>query len=89
MIFAHSFTVHTWNLMARSVNISSIKFCHISWEMDALQFTMPKQKNDQEGAREFPKHVYANPFDPIVCPVLAVGIKLFCLYILKASRQIH
>jgi hypothetical protein len=46
--------------------------------MDALQFTIPKQKNDQEGARVFPKHVYANPFDPIVCPVLAVGIKLFC-----------
>lgn len=78
MSFAHTFTLLTWNLMARSVSIADLKFCHISWEMDALIFNIPKQKNDQEGARAYPRHVYANPDDPIICPVLSIALKLFC-----------
>ncbi len=32
-------------------------------------------KNDQEGEiSDFPKHVFANPVMPEICPVLAIGI---------------
>ena len=27
-------------------------------------------KNDQEGASTFPRHLYANPYEPSACPVL-------------------
>jgi hypothetical protein len=88
MTFAHLFTLLTWNLMARSVSIANLKFCHISWDMDALVFTIPKQKNDQEGARSYPRHVYANSNDPSICPVLALGVKLFCsVYITEISQD--
>ena len=32
------------------------------------------KKNDQEGANGFARHVYANPKDPVVCPILAMSI---------------
>ena len=36
-----------------------------------------KMKNDQERTNTFARHVYANPKDPVVHPVLAMSILVF------------
>ena len=33
-----------------------------------------KMKNDEEGTNRFARHVYANPKDPVVCPILEMSI---------------
>jgi hypothetical protein len=61
---------------------------HISWENDSLKIVLPKHKGDQEGARIYPKHIFANPLRPEVCPVLALGIYVFsCLRARRADRD--
>jgi hypothetical protein len=47
---------------------------HMSWAGDSLVISLPKQKNDQEGSRNYPRHIYANSEDPAICPILALGI---------------
>jgi hypothetical protein len=76
-MFAHLFLLLCWNLMARSVSVGTIMLQHITWENDSLLVTTPKHKGDQEGNNCYPKHVYANPVNPIVCPVLSMAILLF------------
>lgn len=77
-MFAHLFLLLCWNLIARSVSVSSLMFNHISWEEDAMVFVFPTQKNDKEGKNNTKLHVYANPTTPEICPVLSMAIFLFC-----------
>jgi hypothetical protein len=65
-----------WNMMCRSITVVSLKLEHISWSMDSLVITVPKSKSDQEGANCFPRHLFANPEKPYVCPVLALAVLL-------------
>ncbi|MGZ8926641.1 MAG: hypothetical protein ACXW2E_12335 [Nitrososphaeraceae archaeon] len=78
MLFAWPFFVLQWNLMARSNTVASIMLQHITWEDDSLVITTPKHKGDQEGAYAFPKHIYANPLEPSICPILSLAILIFC-----------
>lgn len=78
MIFAHLYVTLCWNLMSRSISVSSLKYQHITWQNDALIISIPKHKGDQEGAHVYGKHVYANPTNPAVCPILALGIYVLC-----------
>jgi hypothetical protein len=74
-IFCHLFLVLTWNLMCRAGNGESIHFGHLSWHEDALAIQFGHMKNDQEGERpKDPRHVYANPKSPEICPILALGV---------------
>ena len=75
--FAHLFLILCWTLMARSVSVGTIMLDHISWESDALLISTPKHKGDQEGNNCYPKHVYANPDNPFICPVLSMAIHFF------------
>lgn len=50
---------------------------HISWEEDALTICFPTHKGDVEGNDGTPKHVYANPNSPHVCPILALALYIF------------
>jgi hypothetical protein len=77
MQFGWSFSTLQWNLMARSNSISSLLLGHISWEGDALVITIPKHKGDQDGDHAYPRHVYANPQNPTICPVLALAVAIF------------
>jgi hypothetical protein len=70
------FMLLCWNLMTRSINVGRMKYNHISWSGDALVITLPKSKTDQEGENHYPKHVYANPCEPSLCPILHLGIKI-------------
>lgn len=77
IIFAHSFLVLQWNLIARSSTVADTMYEHMSWHNDCLIVSTPKHKGDQEGAKCFPKHVYANPTAPAICPILTLAILTF------------
>ena len=74
-IAAHAFLVLEWNLIARAENCVGAKIDHIHFHRDALLFNFAKTKTDQEGTKniDHPWHVYANPIDPAVCPLLALS----------------
>jgi hypothetical protein len=77
MLFAWPFLILQWNLIARTATVSSMMMEHIGWEGDALLISTPKHKGDQEGVKCFARHLYANPSDPAICPVLALAVITF------------
>jgi len=77
MLFAWPFLLLQWNLISRSCTVASMMMEHVSWEGDAMLITTPKSKTDQEGAKVFPRHVYANPASPTLCPILALAVLIF------------
>lgn len=77
-IFSHFFLELCWNLMARSVSVANIRYDHIGWDVDALVINLGKTKGDQEGKNSFPRHVYANPYNPEICPILGFALYMFC-----------
>ena len=75
MAFAHCYLVTAWNLMCRAGNAFRIRYSHMEWRNDSLVIYFAHQKNDQTGERpRDPRHVFANPFCPAVCPILGLGI---------------
>ena len=73
-LFAHCFLVLSWNLMCRANNTTRICLSHIGWDWDSLVIRFAQQKGDQMGLTEkFPRHLYANPENPLVCPVFALA----------------
>ena len=76
--YAHVYLILQWNLMCRTANISASNYQHMWREGDHLLVFTPKQKNDQTGAKAYPKAVYANPLDPIICPILALALWVIC-----------
>jgi integrase len=78
-VFGHFFLTICWNLMCRASNAVNIRFSHLEWKEDALGVYFAQMKNDQTGERpRDPRHVYANPLDPAICPILALGLYLIC-----------
>ena len=77
MLFGWPFIVLQWNLIARSATVAGMMMEHVGWEADALLISTPKHKGDQEGAKCFSRHLYANPLQPLICPVLALAVLVF------------
>ena len=76
--FSHLFAVLSWNLIARAKNVVTLKTAHMHWDADAMKIYLPVTKTDQRAERpRDAKHVYANPLQPAVCPILAMAIYLF------------
>ena len=74
-IWGHLFLVLTWNMMCRVNNTSQICLCHMEWADDALRIYFANSKTDQQGAQsKFPRHVYSNPIDWVICPIFALGM---------------
>ena len=76
-MFAHVFLILCWNLMARCHSVSCLMFEHISWEQDSMIIVFPQHKGDKWGKDAIPKHLYANPTMPVICPILALAVYLF------------
>ena len=73
-MFAHLYLILEWNLMARSDNCKILRLAHLEWRHDSLVFFFGKTKVDQTGeASDSPWHVYSNPFEPHLCPVLTLA----------------
>ena len=71
-LFAHCFLTLEWNLMARADNVVSANVSHVEWHGDSLVFYFAKMKGAQEGECVLkPWHVYGNPLEPEICPLLA------------------
>ena len=76
-IFAWCFITLTWNLICRSKNTVNIHKSHISWEDDAMTIQFAHSKTDMIGTEEsYKRHIYANPENPIICPILALSCYL-------------
>ena len=65
--------------MCRACSASTICFEHMDWRNDALGIIFAHMKNDQTGERKRdPRHIYANPVIPEICPILSLGIYWLC-----------
>ena len=77
-LFAHAFLTLEWNLMARSDNCLRMHVSRFQWYGDSLQFFFGKHKHSQTGENSSePWHVYANPKNPFICPILALSKYVF------------
>jgi len=86
-IFAWSYLIFSWNLIARSITTGDIYLQHISWNNDSMVITVPTTKSDKEGSREKSFHVYANPLEPLLCPILALAVLILCQGHREESRK--
>ena len=75
--FAWPFLILCWCLMARSNSVANILFQHVSWETDSLIIQFAQHKGDKEGQVKFGRHVYANPREPTICPILSIAVLIF------------
>lgn len=75
-LLAHAFTVIGWNLIGRSVTVGPLLWNNVGWVGDCMTMLYETSKTNQEGINVVPRHVFANPIDPLICPVLALGLKL-------------
>ena len=61
------------NLLARSDNFLVMNVNHVQWENDSLVLYFSKMKGDQSGDKSGDLwHVYLNPNNPEIFPVLAL-----------------
>jgi hypothetical protein len=79
------YLVLQWNLIARSNSISKICLSHISWSGDSMVISIPKQKSDQEGSRRINAHVFANPVNPAICPILSMAVYVLCYLVRREN----
>ena len=76
--FLRTFILITWNLMCRANSTTTLRYSHLEWQEDSLAVYITAQKNDQDGSRgQLAKTIYANPFMPHICPILALALH-FC-----------
>ena len=80
-IFAWCFFTLAWVMMCHSVTTAEILLSSMRWIDDCICIDVAKEKSDQVGERQFPRHIYANPINPRICPILALAVYIFCIYI--------
>ena len=86
---AHLFLILEWNLMACASNCMNFRLGHLEWRHDCLVFFFGKSKRDQTGENsDSPWHVYSNPCEPSICPVLALARYLFSFPDIATSNTI-
>ena len=62
--------------MGRSNTVFNLLWNNFGWDGDSLTILYEKGKTNQEGENRVPRHIYANPYDPAICPILALGLKV-------------
>jgi hypothetical protein len=82
--FEVAYLVLTWNLGCRTNNTEGIRLKHLSWVGDALQIEFGVTKTNQEGLRDECRLLFANPTEPSICPILALGT-----YLLSISTSLN
>ena len=64
--------------MARSDSSVNMHVQHVQWNTDCLVFYFETSKINQTGKRlQDPWHIYSNPNNPEICPVLFLAKYLF------------
>ena len=90
-LFAHTYVLLTWNLACRTNNTSNIKFNDIVWStsFDSFYILFRHSKTDQRGDdSKYPRHIFANPNNPVVCPVLSLCMYFTCCFSNGAVDQL-
>ena len=77
-IFFFAFLLLSWSLVSRTSNVSHLCFRHLELRGDAIGIRFHRTKTNQKGDIERFKHIFANPFSPSTCPVLALGTYFLC-----------
>ena len=78
-IFAGLFTKLSVNTIGRSDNIDDLILSMIDWENDAMTVQFGTTKADQTGETTSErKHIFANPFKPELCAILAMAVYTWC-----------
>ncbi len=87
-IFTLCFLTLQWNLISRTESTEQISINNLRWEDDHLKVFFPRHKSDQAGlTSRDPRHIYANPYDPVVCPIQALSAYLMCYPGVLSSRS--
>ena len=73
----HLFLVLTWALCARSDTTTALHSASLDWEGDCLKVGIAKSKKNYNTVKVW-YHVYANPLEPCICPVLSLALHLVC-----------
>jgi len=60
--------------MAKSKDIGELEYHNFTTAADFIKICYDKTKEDQDVEKLRDKHVYANQFNPLVYPVLALGV---------------
>ncbi|KAG7365194.1 hypothetical protein IV203_038397 [Nitzschia inconspicua] len=69
--------------------MTSICWSHLEWRNDALGIYFAHMQNDQlEERPRDPRHIYANPILPEVCPILSLGIYMLTTPISPSITQL-
>jgi len=77
-----------WSLVAIAANVTKSHVDHIQVRDDCIVMYFAHTKNDQEGINmSKPWHIYANPLEPSICPVTALGLNLFTIPQLPTGQQ--
>jgi hypothetical protein len=82
-LFACCYLLLTWNLACRAGSTSLLSFSDISWSnsFDLFAISFKHKKTDPLGDEaKYPRHIYANPISPLVCPVVALSLYLTCCF---------
>jgi hypothetical protein len=86
-IFSWTYLLTSWNLMCRTVNTSKVHMKNLGWVDDAMLVYVTKSKTNQDQSRrKDPFHIYANPIEPVICNVLALGV-YFLLHPNQSNEQ--
>ena len=78
-VFFWCFTVLQWNCMARSINISNLRFNSFSLGKDSVKIKYWDTKKDKTGEKATPKNCYANPYNYVVCFNTALAVYLIIM----------
>ena len=74
-IFARASLTTPWNLICHATNTCAIHLHHMDWQNDLLYIYFAHMKNNQvDNRKRDPRHIYSNPIDPKVCPILSLSI---------------
>lgn len=74
---SHLFLILSWNIIGRSINIANLALELISFKDDGIFINFGITKTNQDASKNKPKHIYANPIMPSICPVLSLDIYFF------------
>jgi len=80
-LFSWLYLLLQWNLMSRCESVRTVAYKHLTLVDDSIAIDIPLSKTDQDAATSNirgPKHVYANPDQPTVSPMLALGLYWLC-----------
>jgi len=71
----HTNIVLDWNLFARNSSACETTYQQVAMQEDSISIAWDVTKTKQDGDKRQVRHLYANPFDPIICCFLSLGVK--------------